>query len=149
MDRERCSNGCESAPFFSRFFFPRRFFLFKSTLRRPRCHSSTEVVSFFQRENYHLLRRPQFQSERQDFLHESQPVRELRVQSHTLLLVANTQPHQVVALKLWTRLALPLFFVQRPRPCQVLIPLRYDIGWSGIVFSLGYCYTGHRFYPIN
>jgi transcription antitermination factor NusG len=35
----------------------------------------------------------------------------LWIQGHTLQLVANTQPHQVVARKLRTRHALPLVFV--------------------------------------
>ena len=82
------------------FFFPGKFFLFPATLRCPRCHSRTGVVSVFQREDYHLLRWPQFRSERQNLLHGSQPVRELWIQGHTFQLVANTQPHQVVTRKL-------------------------------------------------
>ena len=98
-DRELSENeklAMRASPFAAGFFFPGDFF--PATLRRPR----NRDVSFFQREDYCLLRRPQLRSERQDFLHGSKPVRKLRVQGHTFQLIANTQPHQVVTRKLWT-----------------------------------------------
>jgi len=85
----------------------RPFFLYLAMLRHPRCHSRNGAVSFFQGENYRLLRWPQFRPERQDFLHASQPIWEFRVQGHAFQLVTDPQPHQVVAHELWSGHALP------------------------------------------
>ena len=102
-----------ASPFAADFFFPGKFFLFPATLRRPRCRSRNGAVSFFQREDYRLLRWPQLRPERQDFFHRSQPVRELRVQGYTVQIVPDPKPHQVVTRKLWAGHPLPLYFVQQ------------------------------------
>ena len=89
---------------------------FPLPLNHSRCHSRNGVVSFFQREDYRLLMRPQLRPERQDFFHRSQPVRELWIQGHTLQLVANTQPHQVITYELWVGHVHPLIFLYPPSP---------------------------------